>query len=387
MPIRYLYVDDDQTEKLEELIKELIYHSGDQLEIVHTQTRPMKEIQKLFEEGNFDGLMIDQKLDAANELGDIAGYWGTSLAQDCRTEMIGGQMKTAPIVLFSNEEVYVRYFDKDQSAHNLFDFTLGKTAVSKFEQYAHQASHILIGLACSYQIAQKHILTNMGTGISTQEMLAPLLGWDESIYKYTDSRFIEYIESKFEDIHTLISLILNNLVRSAGILVTEPMLATKLGVDFAKSEDWDNLKKLLSASKYSGVFSTLKERWWFSKVEDWWYDCEVSHHPMRGLTSLERVEAIKQATGLTQLIPIQPKYKNGIQSEKFWINCIVSDTPLDICDAILVSKPDLMPWEQPIYLDPQITYERDYSRERYPVHKDYQQKVKPIYQRLMDDGR
>lgn len=75
MPIKYLYVDDDETEKLEELITELEFHAGGQLEITHTQTRPMKDIQKMFSEGGFDGLMIDQKLDAANENGVVAGYW------------------------------------------------------------------------------------------------------------------------------------------------------------------------------------------------------------------------------------------------------------------------------------------------------------------------
>ncbi|WP_212578103.1 hypothetical protein, partial [Vibrio parahaemolyticus] len=70
----------------------------------------------------------------------------------------------------------------------------------------------------------------------------------------------------------------------------------------------------------------------------------------------------------------------------YWVNCIVSDTPLAICDAILVSKPDLMSWAQPIYLDPQVTHDREYDRDKYPVHKDYQDKVIPLYERLTKDG-
>ncbi|MCC3832058.1 protein-PII uridylyltransferase [Vibrio parahaemolyticus] len=386
MPIKYLYVDDDETEKLEELITELEFHAGGQLEITHTQTRPMKDIQKMFSEGGFDGLMIDQKLDAANENGVVAGYWGTSLAQDCRTEMIGNQMVVAPIVLFSNEDVYVKYFDKDQSAHNLFDFTVGKTKVSKSECYAHQASHILIGLATSYKIAKEDVNPKIGSHAKIQEILEPLLNWNDSVYKYCDKRFVEYAESKLEDIHTLISLILHNLVRSAGILVTESMLATRLGVDINRSEGWEEFKTLLEDCKYKGVFSSLKDRWWFSSIEDWWYDNEINDLPLRGLTATQRVESIIEATGCSGLTPLVPKYTNGTQSEKYWVNCIVSDTPLDICDAILVSKPDLMSWEQPIYLDPQVTHDREYDRDKYPVHKDYQDKVIPLYERLTKDG-
>ncbi len=386
MSTKYLYVDDDETQKLEELIAELEFHAGGQLKITHTQTRPMKEIQRMFSEGGYDGLMIDQKLDAANEKGDVAGYWGTSLAQDCRTEMIGNQMEVAPIVLFSNEDVYVKYFDKDQSAHNLFDYTVGKTKVSKSESYAYQASHILIGLATSYKIAKENVIPKIGSSAKIQEILGPLLNWNDNVYKYCDKRFVEYAESKLEDVHTLISLILHNLVRSAGMLVTESMLATRLGVDIQRSKGWDEFKMLLEDSKYRGVFSSLKDRWWFSAIEDWWYDNELNDQPLRGLTAIERVESIKEVTGCEGLVPLVPKYTNGTQSEKYWVNCIVSDTPLDICDAILVSKPDLMSWEQPIYLDPQVTHDREYDRDKYPVHKDYQDKVKPLYERLTKDG-
>jgi|GEM_PF-628989 len=385
MPIRYLYVDDDETEKLEELIAEVHFHAGGELEITHTRTNPMKVIQQMFVDGRYDGLMIDQKLDAANEDGVTADYWGTALAQNFRTEMIGGQIENAPIVLFSNEDVYVQYFDKDESAHNLFDFTLGKTALSKSERYAYQASHILIGLAKAYNIARSQVQPLISSKATRQEVFAPLLAWDDSIFKFIDKRFLECAEAKSHDIHTLISLILNTLVRSAGMLVTESMLTTRLGIDVESSSDWSNLKAQFESFKYSGVFASLKERWWFSRIEDWWYENEVSSQSMRGLTATERVDAIKQITGFQNLKPILAKYTNGQQSEKYWVNCVVSETPLDPYDAILVSKPDLKPWEQPLYLDAQITYDREYSKAKYPVHSDYQKKVRPLYNRLTNN--
>ncbi|HGE6045229.1 TPA: hypothetical protein ACGGSH_003221, partial [Vibrio cholerae] len=176
------------------------------------------------------------------------------------------------------------------------------------------------------------------------------------------------------------SLLLNTFVRSAGILVTEEMLATKLGIDIKASGDWEPLLSKLEPCLYRGVFSTLKKRWWMSGIEDWWY--EICHSKtLRGLTADERVEILKSSLNLEDLKSITPKYSNGRQSKKFWVNCIVSGTPLDPYDAIVANKPDLMPWEQPIYLDPEVTFNRMHTP-TFSVHSDYQTKVKPLYMRL-----
>lgn len=386
MPTKYFYIDDDNFENLEELIDELEFHSDKQLDITHTRTKPMEAIARLFAEGGYDGLIIDQKLDAANEDGISAGYWGTSLAQNLRTEMTECNIPQAPIVLLSNETVYVQYFDKDENAHNLFDFTLGKTAVSTCDSFAYQASHILLGLAEAYRIALTEVRPRISTEENLEELLRPLLKWDDKAYRYCDKRFIEHIGAKKGDVHTVISLILNSLVRSCGILLTEKMLATRLGIDIESSSDWEDLKALLVEGAYKGVFSSIKERWWFSRIEDWWYENNIHSSVLRALTASERVEAIKAFTGLHNLVEITPKYTNGKQSEKFWVNCIVSDTPLDPADALLVSRPDLMPWEQPLYLDPQTTHDRKYDRNKYRVHIDHQKKVKPLYWRLTRSG-
>lgn len=385
MLIKYLYIDDDETIRIQPLIDELEYHSNGELEITHSRVKPMQEIRCMFIEGNYDGLIIDQKLDAVNEDGVSVDYWGTSLAQNMRTEMIGDpSVPSSPIVLLSNEDVYLRFFDSDESAHNLFDFTFGKTQVSRDEQFAIKASKIITELAKAYIIARQYIPTLRARGVNNQQLLEPLLQWNDDIYEYTDSRFIEYVASKSHDLHILVSLLLNTFVRSAGILVTEEMLATKLGIDVSASGDWDKLLSVLETYKYRGVFSNLKDRWWMSRVEDWWYDI-CDNQTLRALTAEERVNVIKRSLGFENLVPIKPKYSNGKQSQKFWVNCIVSGTPLDPYDAIVANKPDLMAWEQTIYLDPETTFLRLHTP-KFSVHPDYQKKVKPLYMRLTSNG-
>lgn len=381
MPIKYLYIDDDETIRIQPLIDELIYHSEGELEIEHTQVRPMQQIKCMFVDGGYDGLIIDQKLDAVNEHGERVDYWGTSLAQNLRTEMIGEpSVLSSPIVLLSNEDVYIRFFDSDESAHNLFDFTFSKSQVSRDDLFAAKASKIITELAKAYALARQNIPNLRKKEVNNQDLLEPLLLWNNDIYEYTDSRFVDYLASKAHDLHFLVSLLLNTFVRSAGLLVTEEMLATKLGVDIGGSEDWEPLLSKLEPYKYNGVFSNLKKRWWMSGIEDWWYEiCESQ--ALRALTAEERVDELKNKLGFINLVPISPKYTNGKQSNKFWVNCIVSGTPLDPYDAIVANKPDLMPWEQVIYLDPEITYNRKHVN-KFSVHSDFQKKVIPLYKRL-----
>ncbi|EPL9568805.1 hypothetical protein MMK73_000858 [Providencia rettgeri] len=377
---KYLYIDDDSNSIIKPFKDELTSFDCN-LVIEHMQPTSMKKIINKFIEDRFDGLIIDQKLDAVNENKESVDYWGTSLAQNFRTEMIGKIVPPSPIILLSNEDVYTKYFDTDESAQDLFDFTLSKRNVASDTIYAEKASKIIYSLAEAYSIARVSIPVDTIDSISTFDLLAPLLQWNEQIYKFTDARFLEYLKLKSHDIHTLVSLILNNFVRSAGILVTERMLATKLGIDIEHSNDWEKLKNKFISYKYNGVFSSIKDRWWMSRIEDWWFECCSGTEVLRALTATERVNAIKLFTSLENLEPIKSKYKNGMQSEKYWVNCIVSGTPLDPYDALPIIKLDQMQWEEQIYLDPEVVYNRGH-KPKYSVHPDYQSKVKPLYRRL-----
>lgn len=382
MLIKYLYIDDERKDDIHPLVQELEHFSDGKMQIEHIRVRSMKDITTKFVTESFDGLIIDQKLDAANEDGITFDYWGTSLAQNLRTDMIGLSAPVSPIVLMSNEAIYVEFYDADESAHNLFDFTIKKGMVAECEEYASKVSKILYYLAEAYKIAREDVAPNIQSqDYKSFDLLEPLLKWDEATFQYTDKRFIESAISKSKDIHALISLILNSLVRSAGTLVSEDMLATKLGIDVKKSPDWGNLLASFDIAKYRGIFSNLKPRWWMSRIEDVWYEKYTKNQTLRALTAQERVDALKQIFNLDGLFPITPKYTNGLQSEKFWVNCIVTGTPLDPSDALIASKVDLQPWEQPLYLDPQTVNDRLHYP-KYSVHPDYQNKVKVLYKRL-----
>jgi len=386
MHIKYLYIDDEQFDAIHPLVNEIEHFATGNMSIEHIRVCSMKDVTKKFIDESFDGLIIDQKLDAANDHGETVDYWGTALAQNLRTEMIGRGIPTSPIILMSNEDVFVDYYDADESAHNLFDFTVKKGRVAEDVNYACKVSKIIYDLAEAYKIAREQVLPIIDTAdYKIYDLLNPLLQWDQSIFKYTDKRFIDCAISKSKDIHALISLILNNLVRSAGILVSEDMLATKLGIDINASADWNNLLEHFNQCRYQGIFSKLKPRWWMSKVEDLWYERCTLNQSLRAFTAQERVEELKSIFALEQLVAITPKYTKGIQSERFWVNCVVTGTPLDPADALVANKSDIKSWEQPLYLDPETVINRDHLP-KYPVHPDYQSKVKVLFKRLSNNG-
>jgi hypothetical protein len=159
------------------------------------------------------------------------------------------------------------------------------------------------------------------------------------------------------------------------------MLATKLGVDIEKSTDWNELINSFEQFKYNGIFSADKKRWWFELVEDWWdenYDGRV----LKALTCQERVDALKIITKFENLQPINLQYENGSQSEKLWVNCVVSGIPLDPFDALRANVLDLKSWEQPKYLDITSVLTREAKALGFSVHHEDRSRVELLKARL-----
>ncbi len=379
MPIRYLYIDDDTTNDLKPLIDQLKRASNGQLEIDHYRVMAMSAVRQLFSENNYDGLIVDQKLDAPNEKNENVDYYGTSLAQNFRTDMAASEITSSPIILLSNEKQFVKYYDPDESSHNLFDYVMKKDQLVD-NLFARKSTLLMTSLVDAYSIARQ-LKTDISEDV-TLDYLAPLFQWNKQVSEFVDSRFVEYVKSKLSDPHALVNSIYSTLIRSAGSLVTEQMLATKLGINIENSSDWIKLIELFNEGKYQGIFSELKERWWFSSIEDWWEDiCEGGSY-LQGLTCEERVEIIKGSTGLNELSPIQIKYVDGDQSQKLWVNCIVSGTPLDPYDALRARDPLLKAWEQPKYLDIASVLKREAKDKGYLVHTEDQAKRNLLEVRL-----
>lgn len=370
MPIKFLYIDDDKKEDLQLQIDQLVNNSNGVLEIIHTNPIPMLPSLDLVTRGDFDGIIIDQKLDIPGtyqEQNYVADYFGAALAQNFRTHMAAGTagVKSVPIILMSNERNLVDYYDPDETSHNLFDLVIKKIDLTKREVGEHYSNY-MVELSNCYSLVRESSDINI------------LLDCQKDILMYLDPRFVSYIETKKNDPYSFTFAITRTFVKSAGILANQKQMATKLGVDFVNSPDWKALCDTFKNYKYSGVFANLADRWWFVLIEDWW---ESQGFPsLKTLTALERVELIKEVTGLQNLSSITKKYPN--QSDKYWVNCCVSDTPLDIYDAVRADCPELKMWEQPRYLDITAVLSMRATSEGYKVHPEDRYKIDILRERL-----
>ncbi|HDM8167584.1 TPA: hypothetical protein P0E23_000164 [Vibrio harveyi] len=388
MPINYLYIDDEKTEVLESMTSSITSKSNDQLEISHTQVlgtlgEAINYIQKHQDE--FKGIIIDQDLKAESEEGKKADYYGTTLAQQLRTDMAisrsdrraPSQLKTMPLVLMSNEDVIVKSFVPDDSSKNLFDFVVNKTSLRESSAQLRTAN-VLRDLVDAYDVANSLFKVD---GELNDEEICLILQVDKQRYEYIDSRFLDYIKPKANDPHALVGSIYSSLVQSAGMLVTEDMLKTKLGIS-GDSDGWEKLKEeCFKPYLYHGPFGRVKERWWFSGIEDWWYDL----HPedvLQSLTAKERVEILVEKFGFGDLEAISSRY-SGDESEYYWVNCVLSGLPLDPFDGLRVRDPDAKAWEQVKYMDLK-SFKTD-TTEKYAVHRDDRPKVRLLLARLKPD--
>ncbi|CAK1943341.1 conserved hypothetical protein [Vibrio crassostreae] len=381
MPINYLYIDDEKTEILQTLIEAIERESEDAIKIHHTQVLDTISAYVLYIQANEDdiqGIIVDQDLKAESDIGNKADYFGTTVAQQLRTEMALSSIKALPIILLSNEEAMVESFEPDDSSKNLFDYVVKKKEVAN-SGLRPRIVAMLQALHSAYSIISRY-KKGLGTDLSKVE-IQTILDCHTEIFGFIDSRLLDYLSSKASDPHALVNAIYTSLVQSAGILVTENMLLTKLGLS-SESSDWESLKSNFECFRYTGPFSNLKERWWLSGIEDWWYNL----HPdeaLQSLTCKERVSLLKSRLELEGLKPIPPNYPNGEQSGYLWVNCVLSGVALDTHDALRVRDTEAKPWEQPKYID--LRAHLNDEDNKYKIHQDDRSKVKLLLARLKPD--
>lgn len=379
MSIKFLYLDDDDFQDLSRLISKL--DSDKDIAIEHVQVMDIPDVLAKYKQGSYSGFIIDQELTKMSQDNKRVPYHGTTLAQHLRTEMTSGTISHCPIILLSNNRVIVETFKPDDTSENLFDYVIVKDSLTASE-FVERAQRTLKDVVTAYKIANEIKSSDDMSDADIQK----LLSCNESQFKYLDNRFKDFLRSKSNMPHAIVSLIYSTLVRSAGTLVTEKMLATKLGVEISSSDDWVSLIKELSFAEYHGPFANLKQRWWMSSLNQWWYNNSESGQPLQSLSCEERVDGLKDIFGYENLNPIEIKYKGRDQSDKVWVNCVVSGTPLDPYDALRARETGLMPWEQPKYLDILTVLQRKHASKGYKIHSDDIEKRDILKSRLVTDG-
>lgn len=343
--IKYLCIDDQKDNSVDILLEAITNAGGPDFER-KTPVDVGSQIEQItanaaLQTGKF-GLMLDLRLDMETDVnGERVPYRGPTLAQELRTRMAENSIHNSfPIVLWSISSIFDKSYLSEDSAHDLFDAVYGKD-----EEITGETSKVaveMLALVTGY----KRICEAKGSRQSAYQ----LLGLSENDTSGIYASLLDELDTalNFYSVNQVARITLAKLIRPAGLLVTESLMAARLGVDIAQCKlDWDRLKVEFETACFKGPFSEGWPRWWWYQIEDWWSSLLDNTPNLRRTTAADRVQLLSQKFGLTLVAatPIDAKY-----STKYFTLCVATQRPLDPIDGLRVSKSDKKPWHDVEYV-------------------------------------
>lgn len=384
MTTKYLYIDDQEKDGRD------TFASAVMDEPLHIDTIAPMDFDALMRHlsdklADYGGLILDWRLDEI-AIGDTAvQYRAGALAQEIRTRGAESTLKELPIVVWSTMEKLGNSYRSDLSSHDLFDMVYYK------ETFAEKGSNIrgeLISLANGYTM----VLGLMERGIQS------VLATDETTFHLVDTRFTSrFGDEEMTSVHDWASFLFKEAIIASGVLISEDLLAVRLGVDMSVSPDWKTLKTHLPpASVYNGPFHEAWPRWWSWLVEhEWWpflAGKDQQLPPLSQLTAKQRVDFLKEYLGLAEIVPLEPIAKG--YSARFYVMCEVDGRPLDPVDGMLLSGrngTETLPWQDQRYISRDAALSRQYEDARHRskrlrLHPAEVERVKAMRRAAEDNG-
>jgi hypothetical protein len=300
------------------------------------------------------GIILDWRLNEfANEASHVDYQSAATLAQDLRTAATDRAPADVPITLWSTRENLKPTYYPDNTPKDLFDRTFDKDTLL---QNASQTGTELCALAEGYAYLREALATKEVTPNR-------LLGLDEAVTWLDDRAAFALYPDRDEPprVHVVAGFILQELIMRPGPLLSEGMLAARLGVA-ADAKDWPALLERFEPYQYQGPFSSAWPRWWTLGIQRWIAETVPTLKPLNALIAPARVEAIKKATALTGLRAAEPIEVGA--STRFSTLCAALDLPLDHLDGVRVFEPEPEAWQEARYLSIKAVRERDRMRER-----------------------
>lgn len=341
--VKYLCIDDQPGDFIQPLLNKLsAFKDNLNFDRMHPEEfeSQFQRIEALAEGDGCFGLLVDLRLDqdADEASGSKVYYRGPTLAQELRTRMAEGELSSFPIVLWSMNDNIAYSYAPDSSSHDLFDAVYakddGRNILGK-----HVASE-LFSLASGYHELNEFFDPKAGFA------LEKVLGLVEGDRDHLDPRLVSFLKGKV--VYETAGKIMNTLIRPEGVLVSENMLAARLGIDVTHSMDsWLQLLAKLDDTFYSGVFHDAWPRWWMHRIEAWWAELVSYKASLRKYTAPERVELINRKYGLelTAATPIEENY-----SSRYSTVCVATGAPLDPVDGFKVFSPRQDSWQDSRYV-------------------------------------
>lgn len=328
MPLKFLYIDDES----EKIARGLITHLDDgqilEFKIETPKTWNKQKYEMIDNAGlnEYNGLLLDFKLQFSDDENSEVKYSGAELAQSIRNGAKAGTIRDIPIFLCSTEDFYISYFDR--TSKDLFDKKYKKDKTLNTEQTKIELF--------SFAEAYNQICKDRDT--------ATIIKKEKDVED--DIQILNTELECLETPHEIVYLLHNYFMQSPGLLVDEDLLAIRLGINKSASKDWQKLKeKYLKNFKYNGVLFECYPRWWQFEINNWWK--ETFGKSLAITTAQERVSKMIESLKL-ELVPlVTPKHQ---KYNTFWYKCRLSNTPLDATDGLRTIEMPRYAWQEPTYI-------------------------------------
>ncbi|MES2456848.1 MAG: hypothetical protein V4594_14945 [Bacteroidota bacterium] len=341
-----LYLDDEK-DKLILPIKEK-FEEDSILNITLDKPQTFEdEIDKLIPLlSDFKGLILDLQLNGPQESGLQVRYQAPTLAQQLRILATENTANDLPIFLCSTEEKIKASFTRDFSSHDLFDWTFLKNEINK------KTIGKIVAVIDAYDKIKLE-----------PKNFSEIIQYP---YEDLDQRILSrFVNEDNPPVHEIARMIFKEIIQENGLLISEGVLASRLGVDIEASSDWHAILSAFSECSYKGIYSSGWIRWWADNVAD--YFEEISGQSLGFLNAGERVELLKQNLKLNNLIAAQALPL--CQSTNFWTICQATGKPIDTFEAYKIdNKKEPRPWQDYSYVSLYALMERIAESQNIKLH-------------------
>lgn len=332
--IKYYYIDDEI---------DSIQSIADAINItkkVFVEIFPLKEyleFEKLtdklkLEWDSIGGLILDLKLNGGGP--NSTKYTATSLAQWISSYVVTEGKPAKPLVLLSNDLKCANY-SADVTSHDLFDIVKERNCRIQWDSFA----ELLAICANDYDTLNKDSEKNLFSILQNDDI------------DISSTYFAPFTNPAKFNVRQFASFVLNDLFIHPGLLISEELLAARLGIDIEKSgSNWIKFKKkYFGIARYQGIFSAMEERYWSNKAITIFNKVTGGKTPASIPTRL-RVEALKEAIDdANGLIAYEPS--GFFNSPYCWAIDEVTRKPLDSSEGFMIyEEAGLKAWQEPRFL-------------------------------------
>ncbi|HTZ54799.1 MAG TPA: hypothetical protein VMB20_07015 [Candidatus Acidoferrum sp.] len=352
---KFICIDDDPgTEALLRRLRE----AG--LDVELRAPKPVDQQFKELASDKYDGLILDLRLDEQQNEGYKADYFSNLPARFVRDLAFSKSGRDVPVVMLSGTNNLREFYRPDFASHDLYDAKYDKADVPD------RAAVIAAELA---SLVEAYGRVSSARSNKQQGFLE-MLGTAEDGH-FVDARIGDKFLSVDAPVHEYVRYIKTEIIDQPYPLVSEQLLAARLGVD-TESRGWQALLAKLEPFKYTGILCDAWPRWWWDSVSAWLKE-NLPESRFQQITAAERIELIG-SLGLEDLhsaAPIEPGYLT-----RFWGMCDVLKRPVDPANAFVSNQTSSQPWHDPRYISFKAAFDRE--DEQITVHATERQRFESL---------